>query len=67
MDPVSQGMLGAVTAQAVLGPRGGRHVWLAGLAGGMLPDADMVLQPLSDPALPWELHRHFTHAYVMAP
>ncbi len=67
MDPATQGLLGAVTAQAILPARGGKHVWFAGLGAGMLPDADVILQPLSDPALPWELHRHFTHAYVMAP
>jgi inner membrane protein len=67
MDPVTQGVLGAVAAQAVLGPRAGHRVWIGGLAGGLLPDADLVLEPLADPALPWELHRHFTHAYVMAP
>lgn len=67
MDPVTQGVLGAVAAQAILGPRAGHRVWIAGLAGGMLPDLDVVLEPFADPALPWELHRHFTHAYVMAP
>ena len=67
MDPLTQGVLGAVAAQAALGPRGGRYVWIAGLAGGLLPDADVVLEPLADPALPWELHRHLTHAYLMAP
>lgn len=67
MDPVSQGVLGAVVAQAAVGGRGMRRVTVAGLAGGLLPDADVVLEPLADPALPWELHRHFTHAFVMAP
>lgn len=67
MDPVSQGVFGALAAQASLGGRATRRVTLAGLAGGLLPDADVVLEPLSDPALPWELHRHFTHAFVMAP
>lgn len=67
MDPVTQGLLGAVAAQAVVGPRGGHRVWIAGLGAGMLPDADVILQPISDPALPWEYHRHFTHAFVMAP
>ena len=74
MDPLTQGLLGAVAAQAVLCgdrslPRAERRtpVTLAGLAGGLLPDADVALQPLADPALPWELHRHFTHGIVMAP
>lgn len=67
MDPVTQGVVGALAAQASLGGRGMRRVTVAGLAGGLLPDADVVLEPLADPALPWELHRHFTHAFAMAP
>ncbi|MGE0191080.1 MAG: metal-dependent hydrolase [Planctomycetota bacterium] len=74
MDPLTQGLLGAVAAQAVLAgdrslPRVERRtpVTVAGLAGGLLPDADVALQRFADPALPWELHRHFTHALVMAP
>lgn len=72
MDPITQGLLGAVGAQALFAAPGAgsavrRRVTLAGLAGGLLPDADVALQPLADPALPWELHRHFTHGLVMAP
>lgn len=67
MDPLTQGLLGAVAAQAVLPARHARAAWVGGLAGGLLPDADVALGPWSDPALPWELHRHFTHGLVMAP
>ncbi len=67
MDPLTQGLLGAVAAQALLPARHARAAWAGGLAGGLLPDADVLLQPWSDPALPWELHRHFTHGLVMAP
>ena len=69
MDPITQGLLGGVAAQALLARKPApRHlVWIAGVAGGLIPDADVVLQTIADPALPWELHRHFTHAYLMAP
>ena len=67
MDPVSHAFLGACAALAVLGPRIGRRAAVAGLAGGLIPDADIFLAPVSDPALPFELHRHFTHAFVLAP
>jgi len=67
MDPVSHACLGACAALAVLGPRIGRRAAVAGLAGGLIPDADIFLAPVSDPALPFELHRHFTHALVLAP
>jgi inner membrane protein len=67
MDPVSHSCLGACAALAVFGPRIGRRAAVAGLAGGLIPDADIFLAPISDPALPFELHRHFTHALVLAP
>lgn len=67
MDTLTQGLLGATAAQLLLGKRLGHRAWIAGMAGGLLPDLDVVLQPISDPALPWELHRHFTHALVLAP
>lgn len=67
MDPLTQGLLGATCAQGLLPAAAARRAWLAGLAGGLLPDADVLLEPLADPALPWEYHRHFTHAFVMAP
>ena len=41
--------------------------WIAGIAGGLIPDADVIAQYWADPALPWMYHRHMTHAYVMAP
>lgn len=67
MDPVSHGLLGATAAFVALGGRIGRRAAVAGLAGGLIPDADIFLAPISDPALPFELHRHFTHALVLAP
>ena len=67
MDPVSHGLLGATAAFALLGGRIGRRAAVAGLVGGLIPDADIFLTPVSDPALPFELHRHFTHAIVLAP
>lgn len=67
MDPVSHGLLGATAAFAALGGRIGRRAAVAGLVGGLIPDADVVLSRISDPALPFELHRHFTHALVLAP
>jgi inner membrane protein len=33
----------------------------------MLADADVVLRSFSDPALPWEVHRHATHALLVSP
>lgn len=66
MDPVTQSLLGAAAAQAVLGNRVGRVAALAGAVGGVLPDADIFLA-LADPAMPMEYHRHFTHALLFVP
>jgi inner membrane protein len=67
MDPLSQGLLGAVAAHAAFGRRMPRMAWLVGLAAGMAPDLDVVINPASDPlgGLLW--HRHFTHAVAFNP
>lgn len=66
MDPLTQSLLGAAAAQAILGNRLGRVAALAGAIGGELPDVDVLL-PFADAALPMEYHRHFTHALLLVP
>lgn len=67
MDVISQAVIGACAAQAVVGHRLPRSAWLVGAAAGLLPDADVLLRSPGDPlgGLLW--HRHFTHALVVAP
>ena len=67
MDPITHGVLGAAAGYAVAGRRLGPRAAYAGGLAGMIPDLDMLLRPLSDPALPWEMHRHFTHALLFTP
>ncbi len=67
MDPLTQGMLGATAAQLGFTQHLGRRAAVVGLAGGMLADLDVLFTPLADPAMPHELHRHFTHALVFIP
>jgi inner membrane protein len=67
VDFLTQTLLGAVAAQATMTRRLGRAAALVGAAGGALPDFDVLLRPLADPALPYELHRHFTHAFAFVP
>ncbi len=68
MDPVSQAVVGAVTAQAVLtGRLGGRRAFACGAIGGLLPDLDVAIRSSVDPLLAMEMHRHFTHALVTVP
>ena len=66
MDPVTQTLLGAAAAQAVLSRKIGPAAALFGAVGGALPDID-VLVTWADPALPIEYHRHFTHALALVP
>ncbi len=66
MDPLTQSLLGAAAAQAVLGSRLGRVAALAGAVGAELPDVDVFL-PFADAALPMEYHRHFTHSLLLVP
>jgi len=67
MDVITQTVLGATAAGAVLNRKLGRVALLVGGAGGALPDADSVFEYISDPALPWQYHRHFTHALAFVP
>lgn len=82
MDPITHTTLGALAAYAILGRRLGRSprmteermgpprgagALLFGAAGGALPDVDVFWGGLADPALPWEHHRHFTHALAFIP
>lgn len=67
MDPLTQGLLGAAAAQAVLGKRLGHRGWIAGAIGGLLPDADILIRSTADPLLAIEYHRHFTHSLAFIP
>lgn len=67
MDLVTQGLAGAVLAQGVARPAQVRLAAAIGAAAGLLPDADVVLGAPGDPLRNLELHRHFTHALVLAP
>lgn len=66
MDPVTQGALGAVAAQAICGRRL-PSAWLIGWASGMAADLDVLIQPASDPLNGLSYHRHFTHSLAFAP
>jgi inner membrane protein len=67
MDPLTQSLLGGVAAHATCARWLGRRAFLAGLVGGGLADVDIFWTGLGDPAVPFELHRHFTHALVFIP
>ncbi len=68
MDPLTHSVLGIACAVAVTRPRERRRAAaLAGLAAGLLPDADIFLRSDADPLFNLEYHRHFTHALAFAP
>ena len=67
MDIITQGVIGAVAAQAFARPEHQRRAALAGGLGGLLPDADVLIRSATDPLLSLEYHRHFTHSIAFVP
>jgi len=68
MDPLTQGVLGAVLPQAA--SRRGRQVAAAGVVGffaGMAADLDVLIRSDTDPLLFLEYHRQFTHSLLFIP
>ncbi|ASQ46910.1 metal-dependent hydrolase [Legionella clemsonensis] len=66
MDPITQGALGAVCAQAVLFKKD-KHAWIVGGLAGMAADLDIVIHSSSDPLLFFIYHRQFTHSLLFIP
>ncbi|MEK7834362.1 MAG: metal-dependent hydrolase [Acidobacteriota bacterium] len=67
MDSITQGVLGAAAAQAILKKRLPRGAGLIGAVGGLLPDLDVFIYSFSDPTVGWTFHRHFTHSLAFIP
>jgi len=78
MDPISQGVLGAVVAQSF--SKAGRKVkvqapmaeslgkvGIIGALAAMAPDLDVLISSTTDPLLALEFHRHFTHSLFFIP
>ncbi len=67
MDPVSQGVLGAVFAQT-RGPKLAlAKAAVIGAIAGMTSDLDILIRSSTDPLLAIEFHRHFTHSLLFIP
>lgn len=67
MDPLTQGVVGAIAATAVAQRREVRPAAGAGALAGMLPDADVLIRSAEDPLLFLDYHRHFTHSFAFIP
>ena len=68
MDPVTHAAFAACCAVGAVRDRARqRTAALAGIAGGLWPDADILLRSAEDPLFQLEYHRHFTHSLVCSP
>lgn len=67
MDPLSQGVIGAVAAQQTSNKK---HLIIAtflGFFSGMAADLDIFIRSNYDPLLYLEFHRQFTHSLIFIP
>lgn len=67
MDLITQGLTGAVVAQAAASRGQARLGAAIGFFGGLLADADVLIRSADDPLLTLEFHRQFTHALLFVP
>lgn len=67
MDPITQGLVGAVVPQSVSNKATIRYATIVGLLSGMAPDLDVLIRSKTDHLLWLEFHRHFTHSIFFVP
>lgn len=67
MDPLSQGLAGAVLPGSVSNAKEMRLASLVGFLSGMLADIDILIRSSEDPLLVLDYHRQFTHSLVFIP
>lgn len=62
MDSLTQIVLGAAVAEAVLGKKIGNKAMLYGAIAGTIPDLDIISSFFTDTVTALEIHRGFTHS-----
>lgn len=67
MDPLTQGLVGAVLPQSSSAPRYAATAGVLGFLAGMAADLDVLIRSGSDPLLFLEYHRQFTHSLIFIP
>ena len=67
MDPVTHGIFGSLWALPAARRERIREAALAGWAGGMAPDLDVLIRSSNDSLLYIEYHRQFTHSLAFIP
>lgn len=67
MDPITQGVFGAVAGQAAAKKATIAKASLVAALSGMAPDLDVLIRSSEDSLLFLEFHRHFTHSLLFIP
>ncbi len=67
MDPLTQGVLGAIAVQTFARREEQRLAAGVGFVAGTLADLDVFIRSSADPLLFLDYHRHFTHALAFVP
>ncbi len=67
MDPLTQGVVGAIVAQTAASKENIGNACIIGALAGMAPDLDVLIRSAGDPLLALEFHRHFTHSLFFVP
>ena len=67
MDPLSQGVIGAVAAQQKTTKNHFVTATILGFLSGMAADLDIFIRSSNDPLLYLEFHRQFTHSLIFIP
>ncbi|WP_417362009.1 metal-dependent hydrolase [Galbibacter sp.] len=66
MDSLTQIVLGAAVAEAVLGKKIGNKAMLYGAIAGTIPDLDVFVGSFTDTVTALEMHRGFTHSILFS-
>ena len=67
MDPVTQGVFGAIFAQTISNKKKLLLGSIIGCFAGLVPDIDVLIRSNTDPLLKLEYHRQFTHSLIFIP
>ena len=67
MDPLTQGVIGAVVAQQAAKKKFFYVASCLGFFAGMAPDLDIFIRSNDDPLIALEFHRQFTHSLFFIP
>jgi len=67
MDPITQGVVGAIAVQLPANKTTIAKASIVGALSAMAPDLDVLIRSSNDSLLFLEFHRHFTHSLLFVP